>query len=93
MAAGDHASRHGSFGRRKTDAFQCYGWQPDVEHDETLCHDAFRHVVDIIMENNIYSIVGGPNSPHPFHMHSRRFWIIVAALGPSLLTLLLKRKS
>ncbi|SPO29864.1 related to Laccase I precursor [Ustilago trichophora] len=39
-------------------------------------------VVDIIMENNIYSIVGGPNSPHPFHMHSRRFWIIGSGAGP-----------
>ncbi|GAC97881.1 laccase-1 [Pseudozyma hubeiensis SY62] len=42
----------------------------------------FGTVVDIIMENNIYSIVGGPNSPHPFHMHSRRFWIIGSGAGP-----------
>ncbi len=42
----------------------------------------FGTVVDIIIENNIYSIVGGPNSPHPFHMHSRRFWVIGAGAGP-----------
>ncbi|TKY88006.1 hypothetical protein EX895_003102 [Sporisorium graminicola] len=42
----------------------------------------FGTVIDIIMENNIYSIVGGPNSPHPFHMHSRRFWIIGSGAGP-----------
>lgn len=42
----------------------------------------FGTVVDIIIENNIYSIVGGPNSPHPFHMHSRRFWIIGSGAGP-----------
>lgn len=42
----------------------------------------FGTVVDIILENNIYSIVGGPNSPHPFHMHSRRFWIIGSGSGP-----------
>ncbi|PWZ03515.1 hypothetical protein BCV70DRAFT_145053, partial [Testicularia cyperi] len=42
----------------------------------------FGTVVDIIMENNIYSIVGGPNSPHPFHLHSRRFWIIGTGTGP-----------
>lgn len=42
----------------------------------------FGTVVDIIMENNIYSIVGGPNSPHPFHMHSRRFWILGSGAGP-----------
>lgn len=42
----------------------------------------FGTVVDVIMENNIYSIVGGPNSPHPFHMHSRRFWIIGSGAGP-----------
>lgn len=41
----------------------------------------FGTVVDIILENNIYSIVGGPNSPHPFHMHSRRFWIIGTGTG------------
>ena len=42
----------------------------------------FGTVVDIIMENNIYSIVGGPNSPHPFHMHSRRFWVLGSGAGP-----------
>ncbi|SNX87441.1 related to Laccase I precursor [Melanopsichium pennsylvanicum] len=42
----------------------------------------FGTVVDLIMENNIYSIVGGPNSPHPFHMHSRRFWVIGSGAGP-----------
>ncbi|KAJ1026281.1 hypothetical protein NDA16_002368 [Ustilago loliicola] len=41
----------------------------------------FGTVVDIILENNIYSIVGGPNSPHPFHMHSRRFWVIGTGTG------------
>ncbi|PWN51886.1 hypothetical protein IE53DRAFT_409831 [Violaceomyces palustris] len=39
-------------------------------------------VVDIVMENNLFSIVGGPNSPHPFHLHSRRFWVIGAGTGP-----------
>lgn len=42
----------------------------------------FGTVVDIILENNIYSVVGGPNSPHPFHLHSRRFWIIGTGVGP-----------
>ncbi|KAN0063260.1 hypothetical protein ACQY0O_004424 [Thecaphora frezii] len=38
-------------------------------------------VVDIIVRNNVYSITGGPNSPHPMHLHSRRFWIIGAGTG------------
>ena len=38
-------------------------------------------VVDIIVHNNHYSIVGGPNSPHPMHLHSRQFWIIGEGQG------------
>ncbi|SPO38563.1 related to Laccase I precursor [Pseudozyma flocculosa] len=38
-------------------------------------------VMDIIVRNNVYSIVGGPNSPHPMHLHSRQFWIIGEGKG------------
>lgn len=37
--------------------------------------------VDLVVQNKALSIVGGPNSPHPFHLHSRRFWVIGKGAG------------
>ncbi|KDN44554.1 multicopper oxidase [Tilletiaria anomala UBC 951] len=38
-------------------------------------------VVDIVIENPPYSIVGKSNAPHPFHLHHHHFWVIGQASG------------
>lgn len=55
----------------------------NIDHVPSQSQDFYGCNVDLVIHNPALSIVGKSNSPHPFHLHGHKFWVIKDMPGPS----------